>query len=120
MEPFCKKQTTSGLHKYNLCTTSPTTSMTIRTKRTCKSVMDIAVGCYAYGNMFSCMAFKLYLGSSDDIPTEQIEELALFSQFRDAPIPKPRDGHVISGHWRRTRSRASTPVDSERPSERPD
>jgi len=82
--------------------------------------MDIAVGCYAYGNMFSCMAFKLYLGSSDDIPTEQIEELALFSQFRDAPIPKPRDGHVISGHWRRTRSRASTPVDSERPSERPD
>ena len=72
--------------------------------------MDIAVGCYAYGNMFSCMAFKLYLGSSDDIPTEQREELALFSQFRDAPIPKPRDGHVISGHWRRTRSRASTPV----------
>ena len=87
--------------------------------------MDNAVGCYAYGNIFSCMAFscmafKLYLGSSEDIPTEQIEELALFSQFRDAPIPKPRDGHVISGHWRRTRSRASTPVDSERPSERPD
>ena len=77
-------------------------------------VMDNAVGCYAYGNIFWCMWFKLYLGSSDDIPTEQTEELALFSQFRDAPIPKPRDGHVISGHWR-TRSRASTPVDSERP-----
>ena len=82
--------------------------------------MDNAVGCYAYGNIFSCMAFKLYLGSSDDIPTEQIEELVLFSQFRDAPIPKPRDGHVISGHWRRTRSRASTPVDSKRPLERLD
>ena len=35
--------------------------------------MDNAVGCYAYGNIFSCMAFKLYLGSSDDIPTEQIQ-----------------------------------------------
>jgi len=84
------------------------------------SVMDNAVGCYAYGNIFSCMAFKLYLGSSEDIPTEQIEEMVLFSQFGDAPIPKPRDGHVISGHWRRTRSRAPTPVDSERPSERLD
>ena len=53
------------------------------------SVMYNAVGCYAYGNIFSCMAFKLYLGSSEDIPTEQIEELALFSEFRDAPIPSP-------------------------------
>ena len=84
------------------------------------SVMDNAVGCFAYGDMFSCVAFKLYLGSSDDIPTERIEEMALFSQFRDAPIPKPRDGRVVSGRWRRTRSRASTPVDSERPSERLD
>ena len=31
------------------------------------TVMDNAVGCFAYGNIFSCMAFKLYLGSSDDI-----------------------------------------------------
>jgi len=60
---------------------------------------------------------QIVLGSSEDIPTEQIEELVLFSQFGDAPIPKPRDGHVISGHWRRTRSRAPTPVDSERPIE---
>ena len=84
------------------------------------TVMDNAVGCYAYGDIFSCMAFGLYLGSSEDIPTERMEELVLFSRFRDAPIPRPRDGHVISGHWRRTRSRAPTPVDSERPSERLD
>ena len=34
------------------------------------------------------------------------ERIVRFSQFRDAPIPKPRDGHVISGHWR-TRVHAS-------------
>ena len=82
--------------------------------------MDNAVGCYAYGNISSCMAFRLCLGLSDDIPTERIEELALFSQFGDAPIPGPGDGHVVSGRWRRTRGRASAPVDSERPSERLD
>ena len=34
------------------------------------------------------------------------EQIVRFSQFRDAPIPRPRDGHVISGHWQ-TCSRAS-------------
>jgi len=31
------------------------------------TVMDNAVGCYAYGNMFCWVYFKLYLGSSDDV-----------------------------------------------------
>ena len=31
--------------------------------------------------------------------TSLTEQIVRFSQFRDAPIPKPRDGHVISGLW---------------------
>jgi len=38
--------------------------------------------------------------------TSLTEQIVRFSQFRDAPIPKPRDGHVISGLWL-TRSLAS-------------
>jgi len=38
--------------------------------------------------------------------TSLTEQIVRFSQFRDVPIPKPRDGHVISGLWL-TRSSAS-------------
>jgi len=69
-------------------------------------VMDDAVGCCACGGMFSCMAFRLCLGSSEDIPAEQVGEMALFSQFGDAPVPEPGGGHVVSGRWRRARGRA--------------
>jgi len=45
----------------------PALDLSSLVKQNAPIVMDNAVGCYAYGNMFCWLLFKLYLGSSDDI-----------------------------------------------------